>query len=152
MGKVKYKSDDIELLLPSFKPVIVELMKRMAVRGFTCIPFDTARTEEEAERNARRGRGIENSIHIYGAACDLICAEHGWQCSSQKPRCGFFQALGAEAEALGLLWGGRFKRVDMPHVQAISIKQQDNMRKLGHKPDSVEARDKLVRTFLKQLR
>jgi hypothetical protein len=149
VGKVKYKSDDVELLLPSFKPVIMELMLRMAARGFTCVPFDTVRTSEEAARNARRGRGIENSIHIYGAACDLICAEHGWSCGTQRPRCGFFQALGAEAEGLGLLWGGRFKRVDLPHVQGISIKQQETMRKLGSGPESVDARDKLVRTFLK---
>lgn len=121
---LKYKSDDLNLLLPSFRVKVDLLIAAMEDLGYDPIPFDTFRTAEEAAKNARNGKGIVNSMHEYGAAVDIICGDKGWN----NP--AFFKDLGIQAEALGLTWGGRFTRVDMPHVQAIPFKNQNQLRAL----------------------
>jgi hypothetical protein len=145
--KKKYASDDIELLLPSFRPIARALLERMAARGHDACPFDTLRTPEQALRNAQRGTGSLQSIHMWGCAIDVICQQHGWDCAKHK--CRFFQDLGAEAKALGLIWGGEWARRDMPHCQVIPVgKWQNEMRRLPIGPESEGARDALVRRYL----
>ena len=120
----KFKSDSLDLLLPSFRKKVDLLLAAMVEAGFDPIPFDTFRTAEEAAANARIGKGIVNSMHEYGAAVDIISGSKGWN----HPK--FFIELGKQAEALGLTWGGRFTRVDKPHVQAIPYKHQNKLRSL----------------------
>jgi hypothetical protein len=117
----------------------------MVAAGYKPVLFDGLRTQAEAIRNATKGTGIKDSIHCYGAAADLICEDHGWACRAAK--CKFFTVLGREAEKLKMVWGGRFTKVDQPHVQGISIGQQAKMRKLGIGPESEAARDELVKAF-----
>jgi hypothetical protein len=149
--KPKYRSDDIKLLLPTMQLKVQELTDALAAEGFDVVLFDSARTPEEAARNLRNGKGIANSIHIYGAAADLICGKHGWSCAANK--CKLFTRLGFHAERLGFVWGGRFKRCDQPHVQGVKIGvPQNQMRRLGHKPESIEARDALVRAHFDSVR
>lgn len=147
MGSVvrpRYKSDDIKLLLPTMQVRTQLLIDAMVAEGFDVVLFDSVRTPEEAARNFTNGKGIANSVHTYGAAADLICGKHGWSCASN--RCKFFTRLGAHAEELGFVWGGRFKRVDQPHVQGVKVGvPQNQLRALGFRPESVEARDALVR-------
>lgn len=139
----RYRSDDIELLLPTFREKVRELMLRMGELGFEPVLFDGLRTQAEAAKNAAKGVGIADSVHCYGAAADLICNTHGWDCV--KAKCKFYTALGREAEALGFVWGGRFTRVDLPHVQGITVAQQRRMRALGTDVVSGLARDNMVR-------
>jgi hypothetical protein len=136
----------VELLLPTFRAVYKRLLVRMVELGFEPIPFDTARTPEEAARNAANKKGIANSIHIWGCAADTICAKHGWQCSSK--RCKFFEVLRREGLALGLYRG---PEADWPHLQGCPATKvaQDAIRKLKPTADTVEARDALVRRHLK---
>lgn len=124
----RYKADDVELLLPSFVPVAKRLLQALSERGFDPVSRDTLRTTEEALRNARKGTGIVDSIHCHGAAMDVICGEHGWDCHAHG--CEFYAALGEIAEDLGLTWGGRWKRRDLPHVQAIPVRDQNALRAL----------------------
>jgi hypothetical protein len=142
----KYKSDDVELLLPSFRVVYKKLLVRMVELGYDPIPFDTARTPEEALRNASKGVGILNSIHIYGAAADTICGKHGWSCASKK--CQFFRALRREGLALGLFRG---PEADLPHLQGLPAtkKDQDALRALGAGPETEAARDALIKKWLR---
>lgn len=123
-----YQADDVDLLLPSFRPVARALLTALKERGFDPVPRDTLRTAEEARRNAARGVGIMDSMHCYGAAMDVICGEHGWGCV--KAGCGFYDALGEVAEALGLVWGGRWRRRDLPHVQCVRVADQPTLREL----------------------
>lgn len=141
----KFKSDDVELLLPSFRGVYKKLLARMIELGYDPIPFDTARTPEEAEHNAAKGVGIANSIHIWGCAADTICGKHGWQCAAKK--CLFFKVLRREGLALGLYRG---PEGDAPHLQGVpaTAAAQDAIRRLGAGADSVAARDALVRRWL----
>jgi hypothetical protein len=118
----KYKSDDLDLLLPSFRLKVDLLLTGMRASGYDPIPFDTFRTKMEAAKNAASGKGIINSMHEYGAAVDIICGKNGWN----NP--AFFNELGRQAEALGLTWGGRFSKVDKPHVQAIPVKNKNRLR------------------------
>lgn len=136
---MRYKADDVGLLLPSFRERVEALLGRMRELGYQPVPRDTLRTPAEAAANARRGSGIADSIHCYGAAADVICDEHGWSCAQRG--CGFFEQLGVVAEALGLTWGGRWPRRDMPHVQAVTLAEQKRLRSLK----TAEERDAFVR-------
>jgi D-alanyl-D-alanine carboxypeptidase-like protein len=139
-----YKQDDISLLLPSMQLQVQVLMDKVRSFGYQPVLFDGLRTAEEADRNAAKGTGIKNSIHEYGAAADIICDQHGWQCKAKK--CKFYTVLGREAVELGFVWGGNFpSKVDQPHVQGITVAKQNAMRALGTGHESDAARDKMVR-------
>lgn len=142
----RLREDDIELLLPSFREKVRQLLERMRELGHDPILFDGLRTAEEALRNARRGTGVVLSMHLYGCAADIICAKHLWSCREKK--CKFFTRLGAEAGKLGLFWGGSFG--DFPHVQALPFRPliQNRMRALGTKEDSLDERDALCAKHL----
>lgn len=140
----KYKADDVGLLLPCFQPVIRSLLKTLDVLGYEPVPFDTLRTAEEALRNAKRGTGIVDSIHRHGAACDVICGRHGWSCKDHD--CDFYAVLGREARAHGLVWGGDWKRRDLPHVQCVAVADQNALRALA----TWEEKDAFVSVRLKK--
>jgi hypothetical protein len=140
----RYKADDVGLLLPSFQPVIRELLRRMEMLGYEPVPFDTLRTAEEALRNAQRGSGIVDSIHRHGAACDIICGVHGWSCAQHG--CDFYNVLGREAHGRGLVWGGSWPKRDLPHVQAITVAEQKQLRAL----ETWEEKDAFVAARLRR--
>lgn len=144
--KLRYREDSLDLLLPSFRERVERVLRTLRVQKFTPVVFDTMRTPEEADANARRGKGIKDSMHMYGVAADIICNEHGWTCRMHG--CKFFTKLGAAAKAHGCTWGGDFKSVDMPHIQGIPVKAQAAMRALGQGPEALDARDELCAQWL----
>lgn len=125
---MSYKADDIELLLPTFRRKVRELLLAMGELGYEPVLRDSLRTAAEAAKNAQAGKGTVDSMHLYGVAADIICNKHGWDCHRAKPPCKFFNDLGREAEALGLTWGRHFKRSDDCHVQAVPVRLQDKIR------------------------
>ena len=137
-----YKADDIKLLLPTMQVHVQELLIRMGELGFVPVLFSGLRTPEEALKNAAKGTGIVDSMHLYGAAADVICSAHGWGC--HKEGCKFYDVLGEEAEKLGFVWGGRFSRGDFPHVQGLPVSWQSQMRVLGKAPETAAKRDALA--------
>jgi hypothetical protein len=144
----KYKEDDINLLLPSFRPKVQAVYDGMQAAGYRPCLRDTVRTQAEADANAEKGTGSSRSMHMYGCAADIICDEHGWSCAAVK--CKFYTKLGALVEAQGLFWGGRFQSVDQPHMQGVAPtpKAQNAMRALGTADRTAGARDALVRREL----
>jgi peptidoglycan L-alanyl-D-glutamate endopeptidase CwlK len=54
------------------------------------------------------------SFHQWGLALDFIRADglNGWYNAD-----GFFDKIGPLGEAVGLAWGGRFKKYDGPHFE-----------------------------------
>ena len=121
-----FRPDDIDLLLPSFAAKARLVLDDMRARGYDPCPFDTLRTPAEAAKFYARGVGSKSSMHLYGVACDAICNRHGWDCAAHG--CKFFQALGEVVEARGLVWGGRWKRHDLPHFQGCSVADQAAVR------------------------
>ena len=145
--KSKYKSDDLNLLLPSFREKVKTLLANMIKKGYDPIPFDTGRTLAEQQKYYEKGTGAKprpHGEHIVGAAVDIISGSSGW--GDRK----FFLALGKEAKTLGLTWGGNVKyggdfktKNDMPHIQAIPIKYQHEFEAL----DTAKERDKYISDY-----
>lgn len=149
LGEMKFKQDDINLLLPTWRDFTQDILDDMTKEGFTPCLRDTWRSFTEAEANAARGVGVAASMHCFGVASDVICGIYGWD---TKNTVKFYKALGRRVEARGGLWGGRFTRVDKPHFQGVSIAMQAQIRKLGPGPESAAARDALVKKFLSRKR
>lgn len=125
-------SRDPNRLLPSFARKVEVLFQRLRARGLDPMLNEAYRTPERARRLAQAGTGIADSMHSYGAAVDIVDRRLYWNAPA------FFRALGEEAEALGLTWGGRFSRVDMPHVQAVPVKAQNAIRASAN-PEAIAA-------------
>lgn len=88
------------------------------------------RTPERAKLLAAQGVGVADSMHSYGAAVDIVSRSKLWSDPA------FFAVLGQEAEALGMTWGGRFSRVDRPHVQAVPYAAERAL-KTSQNPESI---------------
>lgn len=130
-------NDPAKLLAP-FRARVEKLLVRMSERGQKSKLHETYRSPERAQAMVDAGKSRARggkSMHCYGAAADVICARHGWVC--EKVGCKHYTVLGEEAEALGLTWGGNWdgdnvtreqREHDLPHVQAVTISQQDELR------------------------
>jgi hypothetical protein len=149
-GKGQLLSRDPAKLLPSFAARLEVLFQRLRARRHprTGFPFDPLLHEGRRERARAEGLAVEgvgskNSLHIYGAAADIISKSKGWN----DPE--FFKALGEEARAVGLFWGGDWDddgvrepgEDDQPHVQAVPAtpKAQNELR-ASRTPDAVARR------------
>lgn len=120
---------DPGLLLPSVQERLDWALRLVRADGFHPLVFETRRSKSRAADLARRGTGSADSMHIYGAAVDVVCAYHLWNCRHHG--CGFFPALGRAAEDVGMVWGGRWKsRPDSPHIQAVPVRLQARFRAL----------------------
>jgi len=136
----KYPEDKIELLPPTMQLHVQRVLDGLKALGFKPVLFDGMRTKAEALKNAAKGTGRPDSIHMYGPAADIICDEHGWQCRAK--RCKFYQTLRKLASAEGFVCGGDFHSVDEPHIQAVMVFRQQAFREL---PES--ERDDAIRDF-----
>lgn len=121
-GNIIYR--DTTALVPSFAKRVQVLFNRMKARGYRPILWEAYRTPERAIKLAEDSKGIQNSMHLYGAAVDIVDARTMWDDPT------FFRALGEEAERLGLTWGGRFSKPDGPHVQAIPVASQTRLTRM----------------------
>lgn len=115
-----------ENLLPSFQKQLVVLFARMRARGFDPFLWEGKRSPERAKQLSQTGTGIERSLHINGAAVDIVSESKLWNAGA-----AFWAALQEEAEALGLISGRAFTSKDLPHVQAVKVSEQTAFRKLS---------------------
>lgn len=119
-------SRDPYLLIPAFAERLQALFNAMRAEGWDPVFSEGWRSLERAQLLNERGVGTSDSIHTVGAAADIDSQKDG----TSNP--DFYIALGRNAEALGLTWGGRFtNRDDRRHVQAIVVKDQYILSKLG---------------------
>lgn len=102
------------------RPVAIELRNRAIARG---VPFRFREGRRDIERQKRlfetlpKGQAAApgSSQHEIGTAFDIV----GPSTDAQ------WDIVGAEGEALGLVWGGRFKALREPwHFQAPLSRQQ----------------------------
>jgi peptidoglycan L-alanyl-D-glutamate endopeptidase CwlK len=109
-------------LAPTFRPLAVEFLARCVEAGIAVLIVDTLRTKEEQAENLRKGVSwTMNSRHLTGEAIDVCPFEayalHGpdklqWNASDPV-----WLRLGVIGEAVGLVWGGRWKVKDLGHFE-----------------------------------
>lgn len=148
-------------LLPTFRVRVEQVLAAVTARGYHPVLHDTLRTPEEAKKNALSGKGIDKSMHLYGAAADVICAEHGWDCQKKDPKtgkllydCKFYTVLGEEVAKTRSNWGGTWRtKRDYPHFQGVEATpaRQNEMRALGQDDSTLVARDALVQAYYKRV-
>lgn len=117
---------DPHKLLKPFADKVETLFERLRARGEDPLCWETWRSAERAQGLSDRGAGVKLSTHCLGLACDIVHAEDYWSAGRS-----FWDAVGEEAEALGLTWGGRWRRRDFPHVQAVAVKDQAKVRRMS---------------------
>lgn len=112
--------------MPEFRSAVESVIEEMRARGFKVMVFESTRSDARQSwlygfgRTYDDGRGpvtkaptAVNGWHRYGLACDIVEADDSpWHAPQ-----AFWQSLGTIAEAHGLTWGGRWRVVDLPHVQ-----------------------------------
>lgn len=135
------RQSDLRLLVPAFRERIESVLAALTARGYEPVVWETRRTRERAKELSARGVGIEDSMHCYDIAADVLCKGHMWDCA--RHGCRFYENFGELCEDQSLTWGGRFKRVDKPHVQLVPVRLQDLVRKTAP-----EHMDTLAKTFL----
>lgn len=115
-------------LLPAFRARLERVFAALRARGFDPYLFEGYRSPERAAALVAAGthKAIKNSLHILGAAADVVDAKALW---AAPP--GFWQALREEAEREGLTSGASFG--DPDHVQAVAVAEQDGLRAAADK-------------------
>ncbi|MDZ7322951.1 M15 family metallopeptidase [Kosakonia sacchari] len=94
-----------------FTVMIGELIKWAAKNGYGLTFGEAYRTPEQAQLNAKNGKGIVNSLHTQRLAVDFnlfINGQYQTDSAAYKP-------LGEFWESIGGVWGGRFSRPDGNH-------------------------------------
>lgn len=116
---------DVAELVPAFRERVLDLVAMMRASGHDPWIFETYRSPERARALADRGTGVVGSMHSYGCAVDVISSSKEWGAPF-----AFWRDLRDHAEALGLVSGARWRRRDLPHVQAIPVGRQALLREL----------------------
>lgn len=80
-------------------------------KGYRLTYGETYRTPEQAELNAKSGKGIKNSLHIMRLAVDFNVFKEGRLLLKGSD----FTDLGEFWESLGGTWGERFSKPDGNH-------------------------------------
>jgi hypothetical protein len=114
--------------LDRLAPAMKRAVEAVLVDVPTARVFETIRTEERQEYLYGFGREYDdakprgavtaaktalNGWHAYGLAVDIVEDDATpWIAPN-----GFWQSLGLAYEKHGCVWGGRWKRIDLPHGQ-----------------------------------
>ncbi|GAA5786015.1 hypothetical protein GCM10007860_20480 [Chitiniphilus shinanonensis] len=115
---------DWSKLDPRFTQAVLAVIARMEERGFPIVLLEGYRSPDRQDALADGGvmvtkaRGGQ-SKHQYGLAADLAPMRDGRIVLSERDPWAWeaYQALGEEAEAAGLTWGGRWSFKDYGHVE-----------------------------------
>jgi len=96
-----------------FTHLLTILLEEAEALGFEVAIGETVRDAQTAARNAKAGKGIINSLHLVGLACDLNLYRGGVYLGATEDH----RQLGTYWKALHPLcrWGGDFKRADGNH-------------------------------------
>lgn len=129
---------------PELARRVTSLIESLVQQGLTVEIVQGLRTFAEqdglfAQGRTMPGKRVTNarggqSNHNYGLAVDLCIFVNGkpnWEAPQRE-----WQMIGVAAERLGLEWGGRWKFVDLPHVQlqGLSLAQCQSLYKQGGLP------------------
>jgi len=107
-----------------FVQQVLKLRARMQARGYLMALVEGYRSPERQNQLAGMDQHVTNarafqSKHQFGFAADLAPVRDGHIVISEKDPWAMsaYQSMGEEAEALGLVWGGRWTFRDYGHVE-----------------------------------
>ncbi|WP_234004503.1 M15 family metallopeptidase [Chromobacterium vaccinii] len=109
---------------PAFVQDVLRVMERMKARGFPMVLLEGYRSAERQNKLAggstkvTQAKGGE-SKHQYGLAADLAPVRSGKVVISERDPWAMqaYNALGEEAQAAGLTWGGVWSFRDYGHIE-----------------------------------
>jgi peptidoglycan L-alanyl-D-glutamate endopeptidase CwlK len=122
---LKDASRDWNLLDPDFRTRLLLVYKIMHEQyGYDMALLEGYRSPERQNRLAQMGGNVTNaaafqSYHQYGLAADNAFLRDGKLVISEKDPWAMrgYQLYGQVAEQVGLTWGGRWKMMDLGHVE-----------------------------------
>lgn len=110
---------------PVFAQLVLRVMERMQARGVRMALLEGYRSPERQEALATRDAKVTGarggqSKHQYGLAVDLAPFQDGRLIISEADpwAAKVYEIYGQEAEAVGLVWGGRWSFRDLVHIEA----------------------------------
>jgi hypothetical protein len=144
--------DEPMRLAPMFARCICSVIDGMIDRGFDPHVYESERTDALQKHYYAQGRDragpivtnartAQHSMHGFRLAADIISRSKQWAAPM-----AFWEALGQEAERVGLVWGGRWTSPrDYPHVQwgtrassvAVPVSPTDEMRAILAGPNGI---------------
>jgi len=117
-------SRDWGLLDPRFTQILLRLFDKMHKRGYPMALLEGYRSPARQDTLAAKGPHVTlakafQSKHQFGLAADIAPMREGKLVISERDpwAAGAYQALGEEAAALRLVWGGNWKLHDLGHVE-----------------------------------
>lgn len=118
-ARLKQSPRHLESLDPEFRERVVAVLEALRAEGWEPVIISGRRTTAQQKRIVAAGNSrTMNSLHLCGRAVDIADARHGWRGAARSPDFPFWEALGRASRAQGLIWGGDWKRPDIPHVQS----------------------------------
>jgi len=110
---------------PRFTVAVLQVFRSLETRGYQFALLEGYRSPERQEKLAAMGVHVTNarafqSRHQFGLAADVAPIRNGRLVISERDPWAMkaYEALGEEAERLGLTWGGRWAMKDFGHIEA----------------------------------
>lgn len=123
--EIQYASRDWELLDAEFRQRLLlsfRIMERE--HGYQMVMLEGYRSPDRQNKLARMGASVTNakayqSYHQYGLAADSAFLRNGKIVITEKDPWAMqgYKLYGQVAESVGLKWGGRWKLMDLGHVE-----------------------------------
>lgn len=118
-ARLKQSPRHLESLDPAFRVKVAAMLEVLRAEGWEPVIISGRRTLKQQRRIVRAGNSrTMKSLHLCGRAVDVADARYGWRGEARQLDFPFWEALGRAARAQGLIWGGDWKRPDIPHVQS----------------------------------
>ena len=116
---------DWNKLDPVFAQLVLRVMERLQARGIDMVLLEGYRSPERQEVLAAQeikvtGARGGQSKHQFGLAVDLAPFREGHLVIAEADpwAAKVYERFGEEAEAVGLVWGGRWSFRDLGHIEA----------------------------------
>jgi hypothetical protein len=126
----------LESMHPKLRPLVEGLLKGMVARTFQPMVFYGWRSVAVQQKKLKEGHShvkfsFHNATNKDGTPCayaaDIVDKRWLWKAAAAEN--GYWVALGAEAKANNLYWGGTWKHPDWAHVQLLPNSQLKVIRR-----------------------
>jgi hypothetical protein len=126
----------LESMHANLRPRVEGVLKGLAARGFQPLIFYGWRSVKVQQEKLKKGYShvkfsFHNATNRDGTPCayaaDIVDQRWYWKPEAEKH--GYWLAVGAEAKANNLYWGGTWKHPDWAHVQLLPNTQLKHVRR-----------------------